>query len=902
MKNKKTLYLIDGSSFLYRAYYGLKPLHTPSGEPVQAVYSFIRMIKKLIDQFDPTYCAVVWDSKGKTVRHEIYEEYKAQRQEPPSDMFSQKVRIQEFADLIELQQVAQQGVEADDLMYSLAKDFSDKDFDVVFITSDKDMCQALSERVHIFDPFKNIFITQEFFEQEQGFPVEKLPFYYGLLGDASDNIPGVRGIGKKTAADLVKEFDSLHDLYNRLDVVKKERTRTLLAEQKEQAFLSQDLFTFKYYVLNYAREDFSFDKTLWSRALPLFELLNFKSLVASIAPDQVKKITPLSELKGYAFKCIVELDELKKVCQEVREHKRMAFDTELTGVKPLQDELVGVSVCVKEGESYYIPFGHTTIEKQLERSVVFEYLAPLLADPAIEKIMHHAKFDQLALAHYGLEVHGLVFDTLIAAHLVTQDWQRISLKVLSEFYLQETMLSYSDVVTSNGYKHFGYVPLALATEYAAADAHQTLKLVSLLYKQLKEQHMEELCQDIELPLMNVLFVMEREGIYLDTQILHVIDEHVTKDLHTIKEKILALLPSSFQTINLNSPKQLAELLFDHLKLPPQKKTGGRTSFSTDQEVLEALSKLHPVPALIVRYRELFKIKSTYLDALPTYINPQTGRIHTTFSQTNVATGRLSSSDPNLQNIPTRSVHYGDLYIRSAFKATGDRVFVSADYSQIELRVLAYFSQDEALVNAFLQNQDIHKTTAAKLFDCPLDQVTSEQRQIGKRINFSILYGLTPYGLSKDLDISFNEAKVYIERYFAQYPHVQAWMESVVRETKEFGYVTTYWGRRRYIPGIYEQNKNLYDLARRVAINTKAQGTAAEIMKIGMIDLVQAFKKHTLDAHVRLQIHDEVLVSTSRRNMDQVQKIMKDVLEAVVSWNVPLIVDVRSGANWQEVTK
>ncbi|MEX0939774.1 MAG: DNA polymerase I [Candidatus Babeliales bacterium] len=901
--SKKTVFLIDGSSFLYRAYYSLRPLHTKQGEPVQAVYSFIRMIKKMIDAFKPSYLTLVWDSKGKTIRHEVYPEYKATRQEPPSDLFKQKEHIQEFADLIGITQIAQSGEEADDLMYSIAKDLEKNGMNAVFVTSDKDMGQALSDSITIFDPFKDQFIDAEVFEKNMGFSVKKLPFYFALLGDASDNIPGVKGIGKKGATDIVQQFDSLEDLYENLDKVKKERTRKALEEQKKEAFLSRQLFLLHYCPLNIDLKDLTFDRNQWMNALPLFEALEFKSLVKDIQGKlPLEKRQKLSELKGYTFKTIITEADLAELCQQIQQEKIVAIDTELNGLDPLQDKLVGLCICVKKGTAYYIPFGHEMAEKQLSRDQVLNAFKPLLIDPTIKKIMHHAKFDMLALIHYGIEVKGLIFDTLIAAHLITEDWQRIGLKSLSEYYLNEPMFTFADVVTNNGYKKFGDLPIDLATEYAASDAHQTLQLEPILRAELIKQNMYTLFETIEFPLIQVLFEMEKQGIYLDTDILQKIDKQVTYDLSEIKNHITELIGPEFKNINLNSPKQLGQLLFEQLKLPPQKKTMGRTSYSTDVEVLEALSELHPVPALIVKYRELFKLKSTYIDALPTYINPETGRIHTTFSQTAVATGRLASSNPNLQNIPTDSAHYKGLHLRSAFKPKEGNVFLSADYSQIELRVLAFLSQDEALVNAFLKGEDIHTRTAAKLFDTSIDNVISAQRQIGKRINFSILYGLTPYGLSKDLKIPFKDAKIYIEKYFAQYPQVSTWMDSIIAETKEHGYVTTYFGRRRYIPGIYEENKVLFDLARRIAINTKAQGTAAELMKLGMINLNKALKKENLNAKILLQIHDELLISVPQNELSQTEKVVKQILENVVNWNVPLVVSTRFGNDWQEITK
>lgn len=899
--NKKII-LIDGSGFLYRAYYGLRPLHTIQGIPVQAVYSFCRMMKKIADTFNPSSMALVWDSKGATTRHELYPAYKATRQAPPSDLFEQKKYIQQFADLIGLKQVEQIGVEADDLLNSLAKDFTQQGNEVIILTSDKDMQQLLTEAITIYDPFKDIFITPETFAQKRGFPVNKLVFYFSLLGDASDNIPGVKGIGEKTATQLVQQFESLEYLYDHINEVAKESTRNLLLASKENALLSQKLFLLHYVPLTITKEQVSFNKSNWNNALPLFQELGFKSLIQEVHKKTgaalVKK-EKLSESKGYSFKAITDLAVLKDLLEQVKTIKVIALDTELDGLNPLENNMVGLSFCFKKGEAYYVPFGHHNAENQLSRDEVLDCFKPIFNDPTIKKIMHSGNFDERVFMHYGLKVHALDFDTLLAAHLVTKDWQKISLKAISEFYLNEPMFTFAEVVTDQGYKNFAQVPFEMATEYAASDAHQTLQLVPILYEELKKQGMEKLYFSIELPLVDILTAMEVEGIHLDLSVLQELDRFVVSDLERIKQEIIDLSGCAAD-INLNSPKQIEQLLFTHLKLIPQKKSTKKTGYSTDVEVLQELAKTHPVPALLLHYRELFKLKSTYIDALPEYVNKETGKIHTTFSQTSVATGRLASFDPNLQNIPTDTRYH--IHIRSAFKPKSGHVFLSADYSQIELRVLAYLSQDPALIDAFLNNKDIHAQTAAKLFDLDESQVTTEQRQVGKRINFSILYGLTPYGLSKDLDIPFKQAHTYIEKYFNQYPGIQRWMDQVIQETKEYGYVTTHWGRRRYVPGIYESNRMLYDVAKRIAINTKAQGTAAEIMKQGMILLKKAFEDHKLHATMILQIHDELLISVPEHEQELTEKVVKQVLENVVSWNIPLQVTTRFGNSWQEVTK
>lgn len=583
--------------------------------------------------------------------------------------------------------------------------------------------------------------------------------------------------------------------------------------------------------------------------------------------------------------------------------KLFAFDTETTGLKSLEVELVGMSFAVGPDAAYYVPCNHKTNEQELSCTQVIDVLGPILKDPQYKKYMQHAKYDELVMCGRGIEIQGLTFDTMVAAHLLLRDWQRPSLKDMSEYFFSESMLNFNEVVKQNNYKDFSYVPLELATLYAAADARQTYKLTTTLQAEFaKEPTLEKLYTTIEHPLIHVLYAMEKEGIYLDTQMLAELDKEVVKALVIIEREISHFVPEHIKNINLNSPKQIEHLLFVELQLPPQKKSAKGTRYSTDQEVLATLADMHPVPALIIKHRELSKLKSTYIDALPEYINPNTGRIHTNFSQTNVATGRLASSDPNMQNIPAGGVSGYGIQVRACFKPKQNHVFISADYSQIELRVLAYLSRDTALMNAFYAGHDIHAETSARLFGVPLDEVTHEQRQIGKRINFSVLYGLTPYGLSKDLGIPFKDAKKYIDTYFAQYPGVSEWMKQTIDFTKAHGYVQTHWGRRRYIPNIYEKNQSLYDEACRIAINTVAQGTASEIIKQGMIKLESQLRTATIDAQILLQIHDELLISASWEEQDRVRNLVQSTLERIVDWDVPLVVTTRVGNDWKEVSK
>lgn len=914
---KNALFIIDGSYLLYRSYYAMQPLYTSAGVPTQAVYGFCRAIKKVFDMFQPGHAVVVWDSKGKSFRHDLLPEYKATRMAPPSDLHLQKEYIMKFLDLIGVCQIGQVGYEGDDLIAALAKRWHDHQ--VVIVCADKDMYQLLDkERVVVFDPFKGRMIDCHEFEKEWGFGSEKVPFYFALLGDASDNIPGVDGIGEKTATGLVVQFDSLDDLYANLDKVEKKRTRMLLEQQKDAAYLSYKLF-----LLNPPEiEGLTIEQTVvnrerWWRAKPLFKELEFtsffreaeKETAAAVMPGEQQSLfaSQPKEADGHApkkpWQCSVIVTEhgLDGLVHVLKKHRVVAIDTETTGSLPVQDSLVGISFSVDAHEAFYIPVGHQNVEQQIDVGTVIAALKPVLEDPDLTIIMHHARFDELVLQNAGIQITRAAFDTLLAANLLKNAWQKVNLKELSLFYLHEPMTKFKDLVPSN--KNFSEIPLQLAAPYAAYDALQTLKLKPIL-EDLLEQHpaLKKIFYSIEMPLSYVLLEMEQRGILLDPSVLAKVGHKVDKELATLEEKIFAAWhhhKGEGHELNLKSPQQIETFLFDELKLPAVKKskTGQR---STDQEVLLELSKIHPIPGLIVRHRELSKLKGTYIAPLPTFVNPKTGRIHTSYSQTMVATGRLSSANPNLQNIPTSEEH--GIAIRSAFVAQPGYVFLSADYSQIELRVLAYLTRDEALLEAFANDVDIHAQTAAQLFDVEVDKVANEQRQIGKRINFSIIYGLTPYGLAQDLGIKPGEAKLYIEKYFERYPKVKAWLDATVKQAVNDGYTETWLGRRRYIPELQERNRGLFEAGKRMATNSPVQGTAAEIMKIAMINVYEVLKTKKLDAHLVLQIHDEIVIELKEGLLEQVQKIVQTEMEHVVKWDVPLKVSLRHGENWGQITK
>ena len=908
--SKKSVFIIDGSSFLYRSYYAMKPLYTSGGQPVQAVYGFCRMIKKIIEVLAIEHIVIVWDSKGKTWRHELYQNYKATRQAPPSDIFEQKALIQEFAELVGIMQLSQIGQEADDLMYSLAQVVVGQGYQAVLVSSDKDMRQVLQDQIIIFDPFKEAVLDEHDCSERYGFEVAKLPFYFAILGDSSDNIPGVKGIGEKGATELVKQFENLDDLYAHIEQIAKQRMQELLLQQKDNAYLSHRLFLLQTVDVALSVEQAKIFASSWVQAIELFKKLEFKSLVKEIEKkhgypvlSSDEAIKPAQETvalhEKYNFVLINKVEQLVDLCDQLKRCKSFALDTETSGLDPMQSRLIGISIAYQVGQAFYIPLAHnvqqtimsTSQEEVLQLSVeiVLQYLGPILKDVAVEKCMHNAKFDQLVLLQAGFEVCGTIFDTMIASCLISKEWEKNGLKDLSERLFQETMVSYKDLIKLFKTEDFSQIPLDMATKYSAADAHQTLKLVSIFKEELKKSELQDLFYSIELPTNSILVEMQQEGIFCDKNILNRLGILVGNELRQIEEKIYDI---AGKQINLNSPKQMRELLFEQLKLTPKKKSGKANTLSTDAEVLKALEHEHEVVKWLLVYRELFKLKSTYIDALPTYINPKTQKIHTSWNQTVAATGRLSSSSPNLQNIPRENLRYlhEDIDVRSAFIAQEGWVFISADYSQIELRVLAQLSKDKHLIQAFLSNVDIHAQTASGLFGVAIDQVTKDQRAVGKRINFSVLYGLTAYGLSKDMSIAYADAKKCI------------WMEQSIEFVKKHGYTRTMYGRRRDIPGIYEKNKGLFELAKRIAINTPVQGTAAEITKLGMIAFDRICKNQVLNAQMVLQIHDELLVTCPKEIERAVSMALRHALVEVVSWDIPLEVSIRTGCSWQDVTK
>jgi len=690
--SRKKMYIIDGSSFLYRAYYGLKPLHSPDGKPIQAVYGFCRMIKKIIYDNDVISIVLVWDVEGKTSRHEIFSEYKAHRQAPPEDIFEQKKLIIEFANIIGLVQVGIKGFEADDIMYTIAREASENNYNVIIVSSDKDMGQIVSDTTVIqYDPVKDIYYDVTALTEKYGFEPKKIPIFFAFLGDSSDNIPGARGIGKKTATELAIRFDSIDQIYHNLDSCN-QKTKKLLLASKDDVYLSYQLFQLRTVVSDKIPHNYDFDKTNYKNAEEFFHRLGFQSLLKK-DPDNAALSKTIDEKfiywKEKKYFCITSISDLDALIEKIMAAKVCAIDTETSGQGHSSTvTLVGVSVSYDQSAAFYIPILSPIQGQCLAENIVIEAIRSIFADTTINIIMHNAKYDLLVFSQYNLSLHSSIDDTMIIARLILPEWERVGLKNLSERYFHESMISFSEITEKCNVATFDKVSLEFATIYAAADAQQTYRLFPLVYEKLCADDLLNLYTTIERPIISILVKMEQTGILVNPSILDELGIVVNQKIQEIKIRIANQVGHCSEDINLNSPRQVEQLLFDTLGLPRQKKSAKKTGYSTDVHVLKKLSLSHSVPALLLEYRELTKLQQTYIEGLSKYINPQTGRINTSFNQAVVATGRLSSSEPNMQNIPASGI---GLALRKAFVASEESVFVAADYSQIELRIIILFN-------------------------------------------------------------------------------------------------------------------------------------------------------------------------------------------------------------------
>ena len=896
---KPVLYLIDGSSYIFRAYYAIRGLTTSKGFPTNAVYGFASMLFKFLKDYKPAYLGIVFDAKGDTFRNEMYPLYKANRGAPPDDLVPQFSKIFEVVDAFNIPQFMMEGYEADDIMGTIARDYEKRGMDVVLVTGDKDFCQLVSEKVKLLDTMKNKETLVPDVVEKYGVPPERVIDVFALMGDQVDNIPGVKGIGEKTAIGLIKTFGSLDNLLLNLDDLA-ERQRKLIREKQGDALLSKELVTIKTDIdVDMGLEKFTYEGFDKGKLRAIFEELEFKNLLrelgdggSAVSTTDENRIVPYDN-----YSLVLTEEALHRAIERVKETGEVSIDLETTSTDPMLAEIVGIALCPAPHEAYYVPVAHRSLAdsstRQLALPFVLEKLKPIIQDKGLRKIGQNLKYELVLLEMYGLKLDGISFDTMIAAHMLDSSRISYSLDELCRLYLGHRMISYRDVTGTGKSKiNFEEVELEAAKVYSCEDADVAMLLAGKLARELEEINLIQVYRDIELKFIEVLARIEINGMKIDASRLKELSKEFDAGLKEIEKTIYEEVGYEF---NLNSPIQLRQVLFETLKLPQKKLTKTGES-STDVEVLTDLSKFHSVPEKVLEHRTLSKLKSTYVDALPRLINPRTGRLHTSFNPVGSSTGRLSSSEPNLQNIPIKTAQ--GRRIREAFIPEEGYVMLSADYSQIELRLLAHFSGDESLVEAFMTGSDIHNRTASEIFGVTEDLVTPEMRRLSKNINFGIIYGISAFGLAKQLGTSVSIAKSYIDEYFKRYSKVKEYIQKSIDDAKSKGYAETILGRRRPIPELNSDDRNRKGFGERTAMNTPIQGSAADIINIAMIRIQEKLSSG-YKTRMILQVHDELLFEVPEDELEVVSRIVKDGMEGAWKLKVPIKVEIGTGRNWAE---
>ncbi len=886
----KTIFLIDGSAYIYRAYHAIRSLSNSKGIPTNAVFGFTRMLLKLLEERSPQYVGMFFDAKGPTFRHKKFEDYKANRPPMPEDLVSQLAPIKEVTAGFRIPMIEKEGYEADDLIGTVACLAAAQGFQVVMVTGDKDFVQLVSDRITIWDPMKDKILNLDSVAADFKLTPKQIIDVMGLSGDTADNVPGVPGIGPKTALTLIQNFGSMDALYQEIDTITQKKRKENLITHKDQAFLSRDLVTIDTNApIEFNPDDFARQDPDRNRLSALFKELEFRQLL-----QQFESRSDLSQKK---YLVILSENELHELVSQIKSAPRLSLDTETTSTDPTQAKLVGISIAIVPHQSAYIPVGHDYdgAPEQLSTARVLDILKPVLTDPKIPKIGQNIKYDWMVLERHGAELTGIGFDTMLASYLIDPAKRAHNLDQIALDYLGHTTIKYEDVAgKGKNAVTFNKVHLDKAGPYACEDADITLMAYEQLAPKLTEMGLDELMETVEMPLIPVLKKMELTGICVDRDKLLELSKLFEHQLDQLTEQIYALAGERF---NINSSQQLGTILFDKLGLPVQKKTRKKTGFSTDVAVLTTLAEHHELPQFILRHRTLAKLKSTYTDALIELIHPETGRIHTSFNQTVAATGRLSSSDPNLQNIPIRTEE--GRQIRTAFIPREGWSMLSADYSQIELRLLAHCADDEILIDAFLKEEDIHTRTAAEIFQVFPEFLTPELRRQAKVINFGIIYGMGAFRLSKELGISQKMAKTYIDSYFNRYHGVKAFIEQTIETARRTGVTKTLLGRTRPLPDINSKNHNLRQFAERMAVNTPIQGTAADLIKLAMIRLNRAMEAQNLRSAMLLSVHDEIILEVPPEELSAVKTLVQREMEGVWQLKVPLKVNLDVGQNWSE---
>ena len=922
------LVLVDGSSYLYRAFHAFPPLTNSAGEPTGAMYGVLNMLKSLISQVQPSHIAVVFDAKGKTFRDEMFEQYKSHRPPMPDDLRKQIQPLHDIIRALGIPLLVIEGVEADDVIGTLAVAASKANQKVLISTGDKDMAQLVDDNIMLINTMNNTLLDREAVIEKYGIPPELIIDYLALMGDSADNIPGVAGVGEKTALGLLQGIGSMAEIYANLDKVAELTIRgakklgdKLLAE-KEMADLSYRLATIKTDVaLDITPEQLTLGASNNDQLTEYFGRYEFKrwlnevmngadsitnnseqptkinhyQATPALAQDNSDESLPAIQIDRSRYETLLTEADLNRWVEKLNQAKLFALDTETDNLDYMAANLVGISFALENGEAAYLPLqlDYLGAPKTLEKTTALTLLKPILENPTIQKVGQNFKYDLTIFARNGIDVQGMAFDTMLESYVLNSTG-RHNMDDLAKRYLGHQTISFEEIAgKGKNQLTFNQIQLEQAAEYAAEDADVTMKLQQVLWEKLsKEPTLEKLFKEMELPLLGVLSRMERRGVLIDSDALFLQSNEIANRLNELEEQAYILAGQPF---NLASTKQLQEILFDKLGLPVIQKTP-KGAPSTNEEVLEELAFSHELPKVLVEHRGLSKLKSTYTDKLPQMVNPQTGRVHTSYHQAVTATGRLSSSDPNLQNIPIRNEE--GRRIRQAFIAREGFTVVAADYSQIELRIMAHLSQDQGLINAFTQGKDIHRSTAAEIFGVALDEVTSEQRRNAKAINFGLIYGMSAFGLSRQLGIGRADAQSYMDLYFKRYPGVQTFMHDIREKAKAQGYVETLFGRRLYLPDINSSNGMRRKAAERVAINAPMQGTAADIIKRAMIQLDQKLQNDP-DIAMIMQVHDELVFEVRSEKVAFYSELIKTQMESAADLVVPLIVDVGQGTNWDE---
>lgn len=887
--------VVDGSSYLFRAYHALPPLMTSTGLPSGAMYGVLNMLKKLLQEEAPDYIAVVFDTKSKNFRHTLYPEYKANRPAMPEELASQIEPLHEAIQAMGLPLIAMEGYEADDVIGTLANMASQHHLKTVISTGDKDMAQLVNDHVTLVNTMTNTRLDPSNVRAKFGVNPDQIVDYLTLIGDPVDNVPGVPKVGPKTAAKWLNEYQTLDKLIKNANEIKG-KVGEYLRESLDNLALSKQLVTIQETVpVGVQPEDLRRQSQDTEKLRALFEKYEFKSWLRELSSGESEKPAKKLNQKGH-YETVFTKSQLNHWLKEIQTHKKFVLDTETTGLDPLQAELVGISLSVEVGKGAYIPLGHDYIgvPEQLSREEVLSALQPLLADPTLTLIGQHIKYDLHILARYDIFVYNQLQDTMLSSYVLNSTATRHDLDSLAKHYLDYQTITFEEVA-GKGAKQitFNHVDITPATEYAAEDADITLRLHETLSSSLNNiPSLRSVYEKIEVPLIRVLWQMEEYGVCVDGEKLAEQSEAIAKELAKLEEQAIIL---AGETFNLASPKQLQAILFDKLKLPVLESTPTGVP-STAESVLQELSHDYELPKIILSHRTLSKLKSTYTDKLPLQINPHTHRVHTSYHQAVTATGRLSSTDPNLQNIPIRTSE--GRKIRQAFVAPSGSVFISADYSQIELRIMAHLSGDEGLQKAFQAGQDIHQFTASEVFNVPLEEVTSQQRRSAKAINFGLIYGMSAFGLARQIDESQAAAKSYMERYFHRYPKVKEYMEKIRKQAEQQGYVETLFGRRLYLPDIRSKNIARKRAAERAAINGPMQGTSADLIKKAMIAIHEKVGKQN-EIKMLMQVHDELVFEVKGSAVEQAKAIIIDCMQNVAHLSVPLIVGIGVGDNWDE---